>query len=228
MKQGASAEGDEVFTSQLLPQPMVLGYLTGNVSVVLFANVSAKEKMTHAFLRRKRSSRRTAAGSKSMRTCSVFLRTPRFSVLWCAACVVGRLLDPSLTKAVPSNGAWDLPRRAACSSSRGASTVRIASPAIQTGTPGDRGGGGALLTHKRRPPQPAQPRYTNDWALRTRKRHQQEHTPTLAMPCLALARRAKVSERARACVWRKVLHRNRALTPNAIQTKTSYERRKVR
>ena len=32
----------------------------------------------------------------------------------------------------------------------------------------------AALTNKRHPPQPAQP-YTNDWAPRTRKRHQQEH-----------------------------------------------------
>ena len=35
----------------------------------------------------------------------------------------------------------------------------------------------ALLTHKRHPPRPAQPRYTNDWAPRTRNRHRQEHRP---------------------------------------------------
>ena len=35
----------------------------------------------------------------------------------------------------------------------------------------------APLTHKRHPPQPAQPRYTNDGAPRTRKRHEQEHRP---------------------------------------------------
>ena len=35
----------------------------------------------------------------------------------------------------------------------------------------------APLLHKRHPPQPAQPRYTNHWAPGTRKRHQQEHRP---------------------------------------------------
>ena len=33
------------------------------------------------------------------------------------------------------------------------------------------------LTRTQHPPQPAQPRYTNDWALQTRKRHQLEHRP---------------------------------------------------
>ena len=35
----------------------------------------------------------------------------------------------------------------------------------------------ALLTHKRHPSQPTQPRHTNDWAPRTRKRQQQDHRP---------------------------------------------------
>ena len=35
----------------------------------------------------------------------------------------------------------------------------------------------APLPHKRRPPQPAQPRHTSHWAPRARKRHQQEHRP---------------------------------------------------
>ena len=40
------------------------------------------------------------------------------------------------------------------------------------------GGGGGALTRKRHiPPHPAQPRHTNRWAPRTRKRHQQEHRP---------------------------------------------------
>ena len=34
------------------------------------------------------------------------------------------------------------------------------------------------LTHKRHPPQPTQPGYTNHWAPQTRKQHQQEHRPT--------------------------------------------------
>ena len=33
------------------------------------------------------------------------------------------------------------------------------------------------LAHKRHPPQPAQPRHTNDGAPRTRRQHQQEHRP---------------------------------------------------
>ena len=39
------------------------------------------------------------------------------------------------------------------------------------------GGGGGGLTRKRHLPHSAQPRHTNDWAPRTRKRHQQEHRP---------------------------------------------------
>ena len=38
-------------------------------------------------------------------------------------------------------------------------------------------GGGFGPTHKQHPPQPAQPRHTNDAALRTRKQHQQERKP---------------------------------------------------
>ena len=53
--------------------------------------------------------------------------------------------------------------------------VRCA-PAVRRG-PCTGGGGGAPLTHKRHPPQPAQPRHTNDGAPRTRKQHQQEHRP---------------------------------------------------
>ena len=43
---------------------------------------------------------------------------------------------------------------------------------------GSNGGRGGPLTRKRHiPPHSAQPQHTNDWAPRTRKRHQQEHRP---------------------------------------------------
>ena len=59
-------------------------------------------------------------------------------------------------------------------------TPRSTTPThTHTHTHGGGGGGtGPPLTRKRRiPPHSAQPRYTNDWAPRTRKRHRQEHRP---------------------------------------------------
>ena len=70
------------------------------------------------------------------------------------------------------------------------STVRAAFPPGRRATAGNlavsrppllqfnmRGGGDRKRTKRHIPPHPAQPRYTNYWAPRTRKRHQQEHRP---------------------------------------------------